>query len=365
MTSAIPERVQAQAEQPEAQPVASRKLIFVAFTILCLLFAFGYTAWATMRANRANIPAIPTNSIADPDELAMKLRDEPHLVFLSTSNGGNAGPVALLPLDGLDQTRTVSNLNCERVHFSKSVGICLKGDNFGAAYNAYLFSPGSEPWHAWELNGFPSRARISPDGKYAATTVFVTGHSYADGGFSTQTMLYDIQNRTDIGDLEKFEIRRDGKVIQSTDFNLWGVTFARDSNRFYATLATGSKTYLIEGDVASRKAHVLHENVECPSISPDNTRIAYKKFEANPDRGGWSLYVLDLATMKETPLAEARSIDDQVEWLDNEQILYSRLDDLDPGPGYLAGFNIMVVPADGSGEPSILVPSAYSPAVSR
>ncbi|MEO6458121.1 MAG: TolB-like translocation protein [Chloroflexia bacterium] len=365
MTNTISEGIQGQVKAPQPRPGFSRKLVFVLLTAACLLFAIGYVTWAALRSNFANIPQVPSISITDPDELAATLRDKPHMAFLSTAGGGNSGPTALLPLDSLDEPRKVGSLECERVHFSKGVGICLKGDNFGTSFSAYLFAPGSDPWHSWELNGFPSRARISPDGRFAATTVFVSGHSYAEAGFSTETMLYDIQSRTQLGDLEKFELIRDGKRIFSADFNLWGVTFARDSNRFYATLATGDKTYLIEGDVAAKRAQVLHENVECPSISPDNTRIAYKKFEANPDSGGWSLYVLDLATMEETALAETRSIDDQVEWLDNEQILYSRLDDLDPGPGYLAGFNIMVVPADGSGEPRILVPSAYSPAVAR
>lgn len=36
--------------------------------------------------------------------------------------------------------------------------------------------------------------------------------------------------------------------------------------------------------------------------------------------------VLDLATMQETPLAEKQSVDDEVEWLDNEHILYHKVD---------------------------------------
>ena len=38
----------------------------------------------------------------------------------------------------------------------------------------------------------------------------------------------------------------------------------------------------------------------------------------------WRFYVLDLATLTERPLAaEARSIDDQLEWLDDGHVLYS------------------------------------------
>ena len=66
---------------------------------------------------------------------------------------------------------------------------------------------------------------------------------------------------------------------------------------------------------------MIHENVECPSLSPDGTRIAYKK-RTGSDTTPWHLTVLDLATMRETPLAESRSVDDQAEWLDDDHVLY-------------------------------------------
>ena len=66
---------------------------------------------------------------------------------------------------------------------------------------------------------------------------------------------------------------------------------------------------------------MIHENVECPSLSPDGTRIAYKK-RTGSSSTPWHLTVLDLATMRETPLAETRSVDDQVEWLDDDHVLY-------------------------------------------
>ena len=48
---------------------------------------------------------------------------------------------------------------------------------------------------------------------------------------------------------------------------------------------------------------MIHENVECPSLSPDGTRIAYKKRD-RLDPAPWQLTVLDLATMRETPLGD-------------------------------------------------------------
>jgi hypothetical protein len=153
---------------------------------------------------------------------------------------------------------------------------------------------------------------------------------------------------------------RDGEQFRGVDFNFWGVTFARDSNRFYATLGSGGRTYLLEGNLAAREARVLRENVECPSLSPDNTRIAFKK-----RTGGiispvtWRLSILDLRTLDDRPLAETRSVDDQAEWLDDHHILYA----LPDRASATAVTTTWVVPADGSGEPRPLLQNAYSPVV--
>ena len=140
--------------------------------------------------------------------------------------------------------------------------------------------------------------------------------------------------------------------MTAVDVNFWGVTFARDSDRFYATMATGGKTYLIEGSVRARSAHVLHENVECPSLSPDGTRVAYKHRTGSSKRP-WRAAVLDLATMRETILAEPRSIDDQIEWLDDEHVLYG------------VDGEIVTTRADGGGRPRRYLAEADSPAVVR
>lgn len=150
---------------------------------------------------------------------------------------------------------------------------------------------------------------------------------------------------------------QDGNVMQSPDFNFWGVTFQHDSNFFYATLRTGGVNYLVHGDIKARTVVVKYSGVECPSLSPDETRIAFKKMIS---RGNWRLTVLDLSTFQETPLAEANSVDDQAEWLDNEHVLYGLVN---PAPPPWA--NIMVVRADGSGAAKVYAEGAVSPAVIR
>jgi hypothetical protein len=204
------------------------------------------------------------------------------------------------------------------------------------------------------LTGVPSRARISPDGRYGVATTFVSGHSYArPGTFSTRTVIIDLLSGNEVADLEQFDAEIGRHRVDAPDVNYWGVTFARNSNRFYATLATGGKTYLMGGDVRKRHLRAIHENVECPSLSPDQTRIAYKK-RVNVVDGSpsiWQLYVLDLRTMRETALAETRPIDDQVEWLDNDTVLYG-VDE-----------EVWQVPTDGSGTPFRFLRAAASPAV--
>ena len=64
--------------------------------------------------------------------------------------------------------------------------------------------------------------------------------------------------------------------------------------------------------------------------------------------------------MQEIPLAEKDDIDDQVEWLDNQHILYQKVES-DP-PKWVSVF---VVPADGSGKPKIFLQNATSPIVIR
>ena len=80
-----------------------------------------------------------------------------------------------------------------------------------------------------------------------------------------------------------------------------------------------------------------------------------------PPPGQWRIAVYDLAAGAETLLAETRSVDDQVEWLDDATVLYAL-----PREGTEATTSdVWQVPADGSGSPSLFIPQASSPAVVR
>ena len=89
----------------------------------------------------------------------------------------------------------------------------------------------------------------------------------------------------------------------------------------------------------------------------------FKKLtEKSGGRVVWRLHLLDLATMAETPLAETRNVDDQVEWLDNDRVLYVLPDE---GPPATIRPDTWVLPLDGGSPPRQLLTRAFSPAAGR
>jgi Tol biopolymer transport system component len=269
--------------------------------------------------------------------------------------------VAVVPLIAPDGPRAFTPASCERIYATAEDAICLSADRgLVTKYRARLLDTGWAPTRNLPLTGLPSRARLSRDGSLAATTTFVFGDSYANPGrFSTRTVV----TRTDgevVGDLEKFKLTVDGKLITVADKNLWGVTFA-DDDRFYATAASGGKTWLVEGSLNRRTVTALRGDAECPSLSPDRTRIAFKKHGDLP-AGRWRLAVYDLRSGQETLLSETRSVDDQVEWLDDRTLIYGLPRTADNGA---ATSDVWRAQADGGGSPQVLVQDAWSPAVVR
>ena len=343
----------------------TRRRQLIAFALLCAVCIAGAVAYALhaeqgVTSVRAD-DTTPTGQ--DPDAAAVALAAKPHVLFRSTTIDSRFGSIGVLGLGDLSGTPAWSDLRCERVAFAAERGLCLSVDR-GAmtTYSVIVFDEHLQPLFTNKLPGLPSRARISPDGHYGATTTFVSGDSYAADTFSTRTEILDLDTGHSLGDLEQFTVEKDGAPIDAIDHNFWGVTFVADSNRFYATLGTGGHRYLVEGDLAARRMVVLRDGVECPSLSPDNTRIAFKKREdAAGGRIQWQLSVLDLATLEDHPLAETASVDDQAEWLDDATVLYS-LPTVSSGTPTKDTWG---VPADGTGTPRRVLDGAYSTTVVR
>ena len=366
------------------------------FLLLCALCALltGAYAWFTLagsteRAAEAALPPMTgpdTSSVGTGGPNGRPRADETSPSHQSPDPGESAGEEHAAPAParqflvrhtGLDRShgflavesdlggarmRRATPLLCHRLHFAAGRGSCLVVErDFFTTYTAVLFDAAFRPRHRIPLNGIPSRTRVSPDGRHAATTVFVSGHSYADSLFSTATGIVDTETGALlVANLEELPVTRDGEPFHSLDFNFWGVTFSADGDRFFATLGTGGVLYLVEGSLADRTIRVVTEGIECPALSPDETRIAFKKRMPGGARPHWRPHVLDLATLEETALAETRSVDDQVEWLDDENILYG----LPEAPGSPIA-HVWALPADGSGRPAIFLEQASSPTALR
>ncbi|KKK06858.1 PD40 domain-containing protein [Micromonospora sp. HK10] len=249
--------------------------------------------------------------------------------------------------------RTVASTECVRVYAAAGTGVCLAAVD-AWTYRLLVLDAALRPTRSLPLTGLPNRARVSPSGRMIAWTTFVGGDSYTSSGFSTRTGILDTRTGATVASLEGFAVIRDGRPHRGADVNFWGVTFGADDNLFYATMSTGGKRYLVRGDVAARRVITIRENVECPSLSPDGTRIAFKQALDGDPAKGWRLSVLDLMTMRVTATAETASVDDQAAWLDGRTLAYT-LRRYDGRP------DVWAVPADGSGRPSILIPGAESP----
>ncbi|MQY07910.1 TolB family protein [Actinomadura macrotermitis] len=294
-------------------------------------------------------------------------RDDPgpRAATLDLGRGGQlmyragSGRVASAPLAAPASAPALGARSCARFYAANGTGACLAtqaGPVPGTSMT--VLDRSMREVGKVKLAGVPNRARVSPSGRMVSWTVFVRGDAYNETGFSTWTGILDTRTGYTVVNMEQIPLFKDGRRYRSPDVNYWGVTFAADDNRFYASMSSKGRTYLVQGDYGAWEAKVLRENLECPSLSPDGRRLAFKKrVSADPARP-WRLYVLDLATMRETALAETASVDDQAAWLDDRTVMYAL-------PRQGGGSDVWSVPADGSGTPSRLVPGASSPVAVR
>jgi hypothetical protein len=277
------------------------------------------------------------------------------LLFVDLSDGLDR--VEQVSLAAPDGARTGTPLRCQRISTAGGTTVCLRLAGPGPNYEAAVLDRAGRELRTVALPGLPSRARVSESGRIISWTTFVTGDSYTvPGGFSTRTGVLDLRTGRLIESLESFAATVDGQPFAPVGVNYWGVTVAADDRTFFATMAAGSRTWLVRGDLAARTVQAVRPGAECPSLSPDGTKVAYKK---RAERlGPWELVVLDLGTGVERPLPGTAGVDDQASWLDADHLLYSRV----PRTG--AKQAVYRVRTDGSA-PQLLIPDATSPVAVR
>ncbi|MGW6194612.1 TolB family protein [Kribbella sp. NPDC055110] len=319
-----------------------RVLIAVLGAFLLTAVAITYSVFTSTHAR---------TPVAAAEELSLT---GPRIMFRSTAPGSE-GRLASVAKDDPGGPRSVSALSCLRVYAAGGTGTCLRQDGALTTFQIAILDKNLQVQKAIPLVGVPNRTRVSADGRMAAWTVFVAGDSYNNGRFSTRSGLIDLKTLDMVDSLEFLSVTLDGHPYKAADLNFWGITFTADDNHFYATMSTAGHRYLVVGDIAAKTVRTITENVECPSLSPDGRRIAFKSaIDGNPAKG-WRLTVLDLSTGTRTPLAETRTVDDQPAWIDPTTIAYAI-------PHGAADADIWTVPANGSGHPTLLIPHAESPA---
>lgn len=337
--------------------VSRQRIMMLLLVTVLAIAAAGIYAGLAFQDARVSQGAPPPVNVTTSEALPVA----PFIVFRNTAPGQGFGVAATVPLTDPGGRRALSGKSCDRVYGTNELTFCLQTKHeLATNFQASLYDSRWKETASWPLPGIPSRARTNADGSLMATTVFVSGHSYSAAGFSTETVIRDLAG-PGTGSLEDFALVLDGNRIKAADRNIWGVTFApRKPDVFYATASSQGNIWLVQGSIAGRTLTVIRTGIECPSVSPDSTHIAYKKSDTGTLAGHRHIAVLDLASGTEAVLSEQQSIDDQIEWLDNSTLLYGV-----PREGSELDSDIWSIKTDPSAAPALFIEHASSPSVAR
>jgi hypothetical protein len=267
------------------------------------------------------------------------------------------GRVAVMGL-APDGRPHVSRLTCARIHYAGGRGLCatLEPSAGNVAHVVQVFDQRFAPGKRLVLDGVPTRLRVAPDGHLGAITTYAEEEGPDGERLATRTRIIDMQTAHILVDLRDFRVDSGNHPPVRGPVDIASVAFERDGERFFATLAAGNERYLVAGSMRERRLTLLRAGVASEALSPDGRQLVVKRLL--PERGFWQLAVVDLGTWAEHDLHQGgRSVDDQVEWLDNQHVVYHDADG--------EGTALWMLPVDGVNGPRVLVKDAYSAAVQR
>src|SRR4051812_1515561 len=172
------------------RPAASTRRRLVALAAVVALCAAAAVVFALrVRSGDPRVGGTAPAAASRPSADLLRIEANPFLVFRSTGLDRNFGHVGLAPADDPAGARLVTSMRCDRVDYAAGRGVCLTRGAAGllTTTTAVIFDAAMHATASVTLAGYPSRARVSPDGSLGATTTFVAGDSYATmGKFSTR-----------------------------------------------------------------------------------------------------------------------------------------------------------------------------------
>lgn len=328
--------------------------------------------WMLAIATFVNGPIDRIGEDAPPDNLAFA-DDDPVTWTSSLLTAGDVVFVDRTPGESwehvgirhADRTRTILDKECERLHVAAAIGLCLgpaaNGDDH--AYRADVISLANAQLDVVRADSgvSPSRARVSSDGGWASATM-IRQQGDDEDEYAELGSLQTIVTIVNLGAGNSTRINRFDHPPTNGPTTWWGVTFGPDNDQIWVTGADDDGPQIYTGSLAERTLTPTRIGASCPSISPDGKTLVVRMAEGGVE-GATDLVAIDQQTGEQWRLNEDREVVDQVEWLDNDTILYAL--PADDFSAEMRTFDVWSLDLRADAEPELFLRYASSPSVIR